>query len=162
MYLLEEARLVVTNERGINFKTMLYEPSWLYEGGYQFKKHYFGVKPGELREKTPSGDLTEEFKCAQFIDTLPQVKFWVRNLVRKPSSFRLQTSTDWFYPDFISQLTDGRVVIIEYKGKIYYDSPDSEEKRAIGAVWSSRSRGNCYFDMPTDANFTSLVKLVQG
>jgi hypothetical protein len=26
-------------------------------------------------------------------------EFWVRNLARKATSFRLQTSTDWFYPD---------------------------------------------------------------
>lgn len=77
---------------------MSYEPSWVYEGGFQFKKHYFGPKPGELAEKTPTGKLTEEFQCAQFIDGLPEVKFWIRNLVRKTTSFRLQTSKDWFYP----------------------------------------------------------------
>jgi type III restriction enzyme len=162
MYLLRESRLVVTNERGINFKTMNYEPSWLYEGSLQFKKHYFGVKPGELREKTPSGDLTEEFKCAQFIDAMPQVKFWVRNLARKPSSFRLQTSTDWFYPDFICQLSDGRVLVVEYKGKIFYDTIDSEEKRAVGAVWASRSGDQCLFEMPTDGDFSALTKLLRA
>ncbi len=62
---------------------MSYEPSWLYEGGFQFKKHYFGPKPGELLETTPSGKLKEEFQCAQFLDGLPEVKFWVRNLARK-------------------------------------------------------------------------------
>jgi type III restriction enzyme len=63
---------------------MIYEPSWLYEGGFQFKKHYFG-KPGELIEKTPAGHQTEEFKCAQFLDNLQEVKYWVRNLSRKLS-----------------------------------------------------------------------------
>ena len=159
MYLLPQSRLAVTNDRGINFKTMAYEPSWLYEGSFQFRKHYFGAKPGELREKTPSGDLAEEIKCAQFIDAMPQVKFWVRNLARKTSSFRLQTSTDWFYPDFICQLVDGRVLVVEYKGKVFYDSTDSEEKRAVGAVWASRSGGKCLFVMPTEGDFSALTKL---
>jgi type III restriction enzyme len=159
MYLLPQSRLVVTTDRGINFKTMAYEPSWLYEGSFQFRRHYFGAKPGELREKTPSGDLTEEIKCAQFIDAMPQVKFWVRNLARKTSSFRLQTSTDWFYPDFICQLVDGRVLVVEYKGKVFYDSIDSEEKRAVGAVWASRSGGKCLFVMPTEGDFSALTKL---
>ena len=141
---------------------MVYEPSWLYEGGYQFKKHYFGAKPGELREKTPSGDLTEEFKCAQFIDSMPQVKFWLRNLARKLSSFRLQTSTDWFYPDFVCELNDSRALAVEYKGKLYYDLPDSEEKRAVGEVWSSRSNGKCLFVMPTDGDFLALTKLLRA
>jgi type III restriction enzyme len=161
LYLLPDSGLTVTNDRGINFKTMVYEPSWLYEGSFQFKKHYFG-KPGELREKTPSGDLTEEFKCAQFIDGLAEVRFWVRNLARKTSSVRLQTSTDWFYPDFICQLVNGRVLIVEYKGKIFYESVDSEEKRAVGAVWASRSGGKCLFEMPTDGDFPALAKLLNA
>ena len=40
-------------------------------GGFQFEKHYFGCKPGELPEATPNGDLTENFKCAQFLDGMP-------------------------------------------------------------------------------------------
>jgi type III restriction enzyme len=107
-FLLDGSALTVSAERAINFKTMSYEPSWLYEGGFQFKKHYFGPKPGELLEKTPAGKRKEEFECAEFLDGLPEVKFWVRNLARKTTSFRLQTSTDWFYPDFICQLNDGR------------------------------------------------------
>ncbi len=43
------------------------------------------------------GDLEaqgEEFECAQFIDQLDEVEFWVRNPVRRPGhSFWLQTST---------------------------------------------------------------------
>jgi type III restriction enzyme len=140
-FLLPEAPLAVSEERTINFKTMSYEPSWLYEGGFQFKNHYFGPKPGELRETTPSGGLAEEFKCAQFLDGLPEVRFWVRNLSRRNTSFRLQTSKDWFYPDFLCQLTDGRIMAVEYKGKYLYDAADAEEKRAVGAVWESRSGG---------------------
>jgi hypothetical protein len=36
--------LTVGGRRAINFKTMIYEPSWFYEGGFQFKTHYFGPK----------------------------------------------------------------------------------------------------------------------
>ncbi len=69
-FLLDGSALTVNADRVINFKTMSYEPSWLYEGGFKFKKHYFGPKPGELPEKTASGELKEEFKCAQFLDGL--------------------------------------------------------------------------------------------
>lgn len=160
-FLLPEAPLAVSSERAINFKTMSYEPSWLYEGGFQFKHHYFGAKPGELKETTPSGDLTEEFKCAHFLDGLAEVKFWVRNLSRKNTSFRLQTSKDWFYPDFICQLVDGRVMVVEYKGKYLYDAPDAEEKRAVGKVWESRSGGTCLFAMPTQNDFSEITKIVK-
>jgi type III restriction enzyme len=156
-FLLSDSVLAVSAERALNFRTMIYEPSWLYEGGFQFAKHYFGPKPGELREKTPSGEQTEEFKCAQFLDGLPEVKIWMRNLVRKPSSFRLQTSTDWFYPDFLCQLIDNRVLAVEYKGKDRYTADDAEEKRAVGAVWASRSGGRCAFVMPTDGDFSVIA-----
>lgn len=157
-FLLPNSVLAVSDERMINFRTMNYEPSWLYEGGFQFTKHYFGPKPGELRETTPGGGQTEEFKCAQFLDGLPEVKFWMRNLVRKPSSFRLQTSTDWFYPDFLCQLTDGRVLAVEYKGAHLWT--DAEEKRAVGAVWASRSGGRCLFVMPTDSDLSVITKAI--
>src|SRR5208282_2949404 len=39
-FLLPDSALVVSHERVINFRTMNYEPSWLYEGGFQFKRHY--------------------------------------------------------------------------------------------------------------------------
>jgi type III restriction enzyme len=159
--LFPESPLTVSRERSINFKMMNYEPSWLYEGGFQFKRHYFGPKPGELRETTPSGELTEEFKCTQFIDGLSEVRFWVRNLPRKSTSFKMQTSQDWFYPDFICQLTDGRVLVVEYKGEHLYDGVDAEEKRAVGAVWSSRSGGRCLFAMPTKGDFSTISNVLR-
>ena len=158
-FLLPGSALVVNEERVINFKAMSYEPSWLYEGGFQFKKHYFGTKPGELTEKRSDGKLTEEFQCAQFIDGLKEVEFWVRNLSKKSTSFRLHTSKDWFYPDFICKLVDGRVLAIEYKGKHLWT--DAEDKRVIGAVWASRSKGHCLFVMPTDGDFSVLSQAVK-
>ena len=161
LLLLPDSPLTVDQGRSINFKTMGYEPSRVYEGGFQFQKHYFGPKPGELSEKTADGQITEEFRCAQFLDGLPQVQFWVRNLPRKPTSFRLQTSTDWFYPDFLCQLADGRVLAVEYKGKHLYDGVDAEEKRVVGSVWASRSGGRCLFEMPTEGDFSGLTRTVQ-
>ncbi|MEK6641135.1 MAG: hypothetical protein AABZ17_10760, partial [Nitrospirota bacterium] len=160
LLLLQGSPLTVDEGRTINFKTMGYEPSRGYEGGFQFQKHYFGPKPGELSEKKSDGQTTEEFRCAQFLDGLPHVQFWVRNLPRKPTSFRLQTSTDWFYPDFLCQLRDGRALAVEYKGKHLYDSVDADEKRAIGQVWASRSGGRCLFAMPSDRDFSAVDKAI--
>ena len=78
------------------------------------------------------------------------------NLSNKSTSFRLQTSRQWFYPDFICLLTDGRILAVEYKGKHLWD--DAEEKRAVGAVWESRSKGRCLFVMPTDGDFGVIGK----
>lgn len=155
-FLLPESGLVVAKERSADFRQMSYEPSWQYEGGFLFQKHYFGPNPGEIR------DGTEEFACAQFLDGLPQIRYWVRNLSRKPGSFRLQTSKDFFYPDFVCQLMDGRVLVVEYKGgnadKGWYAMPDSQEKRLVGAFWEKRSGGKCLFIMPEGRDFDAILK----
>jgi type III restriction enzyme len=145
--LLPDSALTVDSSRGIDFRTSMYEPSWLYKGSFQFQKHYFTQKPGELTDNV-EGD------CAQFIDDLPEVKYWVRNLSRKQSSFRLQTSKDWFYPDFVCKLTDGRLLVVEYKGEHLYT--DAEEKRLAGQAWESRSDGRCLFIMLTGKDFSGI------
>lgn len=160
-WLLPDSSLVVNDAKTINFAAMNYEPGWLYEGGFQFKKHYFGRKPGELKEKRADGQLTEEFQCAQYLDAHPEIKFWARNLSRRTTSFRLQTSTDWFYPDFIAMLHDGRILVVEYKGKAWSEMKDAEEKRALGAVWESRSNGKCLFIMPDGPVLETIGKKIQ-
>jgi len=162
IWMLPSSALVVTPERAVDFRAMVYEPSWRYEGGFEFKKHYFGPKPGELKETTERGGQTEEFVCAQFIDSMSEVEWWVRNLPRKASSFRLQTSTDWFYPDFACRLLDGRSLVVEYKGEHLFAGVDAEEKRAVGAVWESRSGGRCLFVMPTHRQFRVIEDKVRS
>jgi len=132
-----------------------YSPNWYYEGGWRFNKHYFRLI-GELKSEG------EEFECAQFLDSMPQVKHWVRNLERRPeSSFWLQTSTDRFYPDFVAELADGRYLVVEYKGEDRWSNDDSKEKRAVGELWADRSGGKCIFVMPKGRDFAAIVQAVQ-
>ena len=65
---------------------------------------------------------------------------------------------DWFNPDFLCKLKDGRVLVVEYKGAHLWT--DAEEKRAVGAVWASRSAGRCLFVMPTEADFSAVLNAV--
>lgn len=112
-----------------------------------FVKHYY-EKVGELEATTPAGNIGEEFQCAQFIDGLPEVKWWVRNLERQVAySFWLQTSTDRFYPDFVVQLKNGKVVVVEYKGADRSTNDDTIEKERLGKLWEERSGGQCFFEM---------------
>jgi len=38
----------------------------------------------------------------------------------------------------------------------------SEEKRAVGAVWASRSGGRCLFVMPTDGDFSAIARAIKS
>ncbi len=66
-----------------------------------------------------------------------------------------------FYPDFIWQFKDGRALAVEYKGKHFYTAVDAEEKRAVGAVWESRSGGRCLFVTPTESDFSEIARKVK-
>ena len=109
-----------------------------YAGAYRFTKHYYD-RPRDLKA---SG---EEFRCAQAIDLYPAVKTWVRNVDRQAGSFWLPTSSDRFYPDFAAMLNDGRILLVEYKGKHLLSSDDTREKRNIGELWAEKSRGRGLF-----------------
>ncbi len=90
--------------------------------------------------------------CAQAIEHAPQVKHWVRNVERdEKHSFWLPTSTDYFYPDFVAELNDGRVLVIEYKGQQLLGNADTREKAQICHQWEASSGGRCLFLLATSA-----------
>ncbi len=148
--------LEVSPELCFTFTEHRYSPNWYYDGSYQFQRHYFPVV-GELKAEG------EELECAVFLDTLAQVKHWVRNLERRPEfSFWLQTSTDRFYPDFVAMLNDGRILVVESKGEVYWSNDDSKEKRAVGELWGDRSGGRCLFVMPKGTDWSGIMKAIGG
>jgi type III restriction enzyme len=66
---------------------------------------------------------------------------------RHPNAFWLPTASGKFYPDFVAELTDGRILVVEYKGAHLADAADTDEKRAIGALWEKASDGKGLFLM---------------
>ncbi len=112
-----------------------------YEGAFKFDKHFYPV----IEDLKASG---EEFECAQAIERHPKIKRWIRNLVKRgAASFRLPLDKGYFYPDFVTELTDGRLLVIEYKGEIYKTNDDSREKNLVGNTWAKHSDGSCLFLM---------------
>ena len=121
-----------------------YPARWHYSGRYKFSRHYYPLV-GEMKAEG------EEFECARAIDHNPFIQCWVRNLSgQQDFSFKLPTSTDYFYPDFVALLKDGRVLVIEYKGEVYKTNDDSKEKRNLGELWAERSGGKALFLMAVE------------
>lgn len=126
-----------------------------YDGSYGFRKHYY-PQVGRF-------DSGEEEECAGFIDRLPEIGCWVRNLDRRPRhAFWLQTATDRFYPDFVCKTRDKRYLVVEYKGADRWSNDDSTEKRNLGQVWEERSEGRCLFVMPKGRDFGTIRAKVSG
>ena len=141
-----EAKVDVSLENGFTFRGGMYRDTkrHRYSGRFRFSKHFLGSEAVPEFDGAPGG---EEFQCAQALDSIPAVKFWIRNVARHPESFSLPTSTDRFYPDFVAQLTDGRHFVVEYKGELLAGpgNDDTNEKRTIGRLWEKQSGGTGLF-----------------
>ncbi|MDF9440679.1 type III restriction endonuclease subunit R [Stenotrophomonas acidaminiphila] len=140
----DAADVVVSDEPDAMFTypadMTLYPAHSYYQGGtYRFRKHYYPFV-GDLQWKTAGGKVGEEFLCAQAIDQLDEVEFWVRNLVDR-SQFWMPTAKQRTYPDFVARLKDGRLLVVEYKGGDRYSSDTEKEKRVVGELWATKSKG---------------------
>jgi len=103
---------------------------------YEFRKHYH-PQIGEL------ANTGEEFECAKALDLQPKVKHWVRNLERR--GFALPLADGNFYPDFVAELHDGRLLVVEHKGA--HLVADAQPKQVIGDLWAASSAKTCLFLM---------------
>lgn len=140
----DELQFCLDKQYQFQFEPAYYAPQPpYYSGKYKFQKHYFA----HIEDLKASG---EEFECAMAIDSLPQVKFWVRNPVHR--GFALPLAHQNFYPDFIVQLNDERILLVEYKGEQLKSNDDSKEKRLIGEHWENLSKGQCLFLMAVKQN----------
>lgn len=147
--------IIVTPERCFTYHPDQYPARNWSPASDSFSKHYY-PKVGEMDGEG------EEFQCAQFIDQMDEVEFWVRNLDRQPNfSFWLQTSTDKFYPDFVCKLKDGRFLVVEYKGADRWSNDDSKEKRRLGELWALKSNGTCRFVMPKGKDWAAVTNSVR-
>jgi len=136
------AKPEVSFETAFVFRDGIYQGERRYRGRWQPSKHFLGPHAVPAFDGAEDG---EEVQCAQTLDGLPQVKFWVRNVARHRASFWLPTATDKFYPDFVAQLEDDRLLVVEYKGARDADSSDTVEKRTIGELWQRASHGKGVF-----------------
>ena len=139
-----EAGVEVSFDHGFTFRRDMYRDQRRYRGRWKPRKHFLGARFVPAFDGAEDG---EEFRCAQAIDSLPGLRYWIRNVARDPASFWLPTAAGRFYPDFVARLDDGRLLVVEYKGALLADEPDTREKRAVGALWERESGGEGLFLM---------------
>jgi type III restriction enzyme len=87
----------------------------------------------------------EEKTFALKLDSCDKVKWWARNVEKKPSAFYLHGYLSGkFYPDFIVKTTDDRFYLAEYKGK-QLNNEETKYKNKIGEVWEKLNSKKIYF-----------------
>ena len=150
-----DKRVRISSEYQFEFHPDAYAPHHDYEGqygDYAFQKHYY-PRMGDF-------DSREEYLCACWLDRQKEIEFWVRNLVRKDgSSFFLQNATGRFYPDFVCKLTDGRILVVEYKGAVYWEAASANRK--LGNLWAELSKGKGLFVMVTEQQWERITQTMQ-
>ncbi|HOX38815.1 MAG TPA: DEAD/DEAH box helicase family protein [Candidatus Brocadiia bacterium] len=150
LFPVEESPLAVDASLSFIYPMKDYPATRFYEGSIRFDKHYY-------EHAAHMND--EEAECAALIDSLHEVKHWVKNVETRPEhSFWLQTATDKFYPDFVAELKDGRYLVVEYKGEGYMDKTDTHDKRIIGEVWEAKSGGRCVFKLVGKDDYEQTIR----
>ena len=99
----------------------------------------------------------EESQCAKKIDDHPNVKRWIRNLEHASAGgFNLPLSPGRFFPDFLAELNDERIAIVEYKGKQRAELKSELHKAEVGKLWAERSEGKCVFAWVVNRDWARL------
>lgn len=150
------APVLALGDNGFSFSKAGYDPRTPYSGPWRPRKHLFS-QVGDLKHGG------EEWMAAVQIDDHTAVHRWVRNVDRTAWSYALPTATDFFYPDFVAELKDGRKLIIEYKGADRKDSAENLEKKNIGARLQEVSDGHVLFlwaELERDGNVSRQIDMV--
>ncbi len=127
------------------FQQLVLDGGWVLEASAM---HAFHFDPACYPVLSDLEDGKEEWLCAVAINAHTLVKRWVRNLDSDPvAAFWLPTSSGRFYPDFVCELTDGRLWVAEYKGEHLRTMAKEIEKGQVGRVWAERSGGTAVFSL---------------
>lgn len=66
-----------------------------------------------------------------------------------------------FFPDFIVELNDGRIVLVEYKMEKMAFHPDEQHKKAVGELWAERSDGRAGFAWIVNCDWATLARILE-
>jgi type III restriction enzyme len=104
---------------------------------------------------------SEERIVASKIDSLDNVRWWLRNIER--SGFYLQGYRKGrFFPDFIVKTNKNNYCIIEYKGEYLLGTPDTEYKEEIGKIWQNLAPENYFFRLISKDTLDEAIDFIRN
>jgi superfamily II DNA or RNA helicase len=87
---------------------------------------------------------SEEKIFASRLDSLENVRWWLRNIER--SGFYLQGYRKGrFFPDFVVKTKRNNYFIVEYKGEYLLGTADTRYEEEIGEIWQNLAPENYFF-----------------
>ena len=139
----EDAAPILSFDSGFKFFDGMFDGVRKYQGLTTFGKHFTGKN--QVPAFDGKGEDGEEFQCAMFLDANHRVKHWIRNVAKHPNAFWLPLASGKFYPDFVAELTDGIILVVEYKGEHLLTNDDTKKKMSVGVLWEKVSDGRGLF-----------------
>ena len=104
---------------------------------------------------------SEEKIVASKLDSLENVRWWLRNIER--SGFYLQGYRKGrFFPDFVVKTKKNNYFIIEYKGEYLLDTADTRYKEEIGETWQNLAPENYFFRMISKDKVDEVVDSISN
>jgi hypothetical protein len=91
------------------------------------------------------------------LDTLPNIKFWVRNREKIDPFYVQGWKRGKFYPDFVAVTKKGITVALEWKGGDRVGNPDTDYKEEIAAVWEKLGKGKLRFFLVHTGNVEEVL-----
>lgn len=141
-----ETAVGVDLEQTIDFGPV-YPANQLYTGSHRFERHFYHDVAKMNRE---------EVEVAKYIDSRPDVEYWVRNLEHPPYAFYLRLPTGRFFPDFVVQLIGERFLVVEHKGMMQ-DREAEQDKRRVGELWAAQAPDQLAFCWTTKDDYRAKI-----
>lgn len=78
-----------------------------------------------------SFDSQWEARLAHMLDAADSVEWWLRNFPRR---LRVATPIGVTSPDFVMAIEDGSLLLVEVKGDVFWEPPDSDARQRAAAL----------------------------
>lgn len=120
----------------------------------EFNKNYY-----EKTDKLNGEELS--FIQRLDLDTLPNIKYWVRSREKVDPFYIQGWKRNKFYPDFVAVTKKSAIVALEWKGADRVSNEDTEYKVEIGKIWEKLGKGKLYFFLVHTGNVDEVLSEIK-
>lgn len=121
----------------------------------EFNKNYYG-KIDKLNKEE------QKFVERLDLDTLPNIKFWIRNRERKDPFYVQGWKRNKFYPDFITLTNKGNILVLEWKGEDRRTNEDTQYKEEVAKIWAQLGKGKLHFFLVHNKNIEEVLDNIKS
>lgn len=95
------------------------------------------------------------------LDTLPNIKYWVRSREKVDPFYIQGWKKNKFYPDFIAVTKKGNIIALEWKGEDRISNEDTAYKVEIGDLWAKLGGSKLHFYLVHNGNIEEILSEIK-